>query len=186
MPNGRVVFHAFFMKICGLPEAHEKEQAMRKGWWWAMVLVVFASGVEAQIPDRYLNRADFADQAKLVREGMQPGGQYAFVKPQQRESIEEDLGLISELLAKNESIGALKDGELIKVFNAQERINATLTQREEKRVVCERKKVLGSNIPRNECQSFGAWKLAQRQLGENEKMRFQQCRGSGCQRELSQ
>lgn len=159
---------------------------MRKAWWWAMGLVLFASGVDAQIPDRHLNRDDFADQAKLVREGMQPGGQYDFVKTKQREAIEEDLGLISDLLAKNASAVVLKDTDLIKIYNAQERINATLTQREEKRVVCERRKVLGSNIPKNECQSFGAWKLAQRQLGENEKMRFQQCRGSGCQRELSQ
>lgn len=159
---------------------------MSKRWWLAMVLVVFAVGAEAQIPDRYLNREDFTTQAQLVREGMQAGGPYAFVKPKQREAVEEDLGLISELLSKHESIGGLKDTDLIKIYNAQERINATLTQREEKRVVCERRKVLGSNIPKNECQSFGAWKLAQRQLGENEKMRFQQCRGSGCQRELSQ
>lgn len=159
---------------------------MRKQWWLVLVLVAFAAGAEAQIPDRSLNREDFAGQAQAVRDGMQPGGEYDFVKEEQRAAIEEDLGLISGLLTKNESVGALHDTDLIKIYNAQERINAALTQREEKRVVCERRKVLGSNIPKNDCRSFGAWKLAQRQLGENEKMRFQQCRGSGCQRELSQ
>jgi|JI71714B2RNA_FD_contig_31_1888561_length_1220_multi_3_in_0_out_0_2 hypothetical protein len=159
---------------------------MRKPWWMAMVLVGFAAGVGAQIPDRSLNRADFTAQADDVREGMQTGGEYAFLKPDQREAVEADLGLMAELLAKNETLGQLPEKDLIQIFNAQERVNAVLTQREEKRVVCERRKVLGSNIPKNDCRSYGAWKLAQRQLGENEKMRFQQCRGSGCQRELSQ
>ncbi len=143
---------------------------MRKAWW-AVVMVAFASGVGAQIPDRDLNREDFADQVKLVREGMQPGGQYAFVKPEQRVAVKEDLDMISELLAKNETMRALKDADQIKVYNAQERINATLTQRKEKRVVCQRKKPMGSNIPREECQSFGAWKLTQRQLGDAGKLR---------------
>ncbi len=159
---------------------------MQKRWWLSMLVLCAAAAAQAQIPDRYLNREDFAGQAQLVREGLQSGGQYAFVKAEKREAVEEDLSLISDLLVKNESVGQLTDKDLIQIFNAQERINATLTQREEKRVVCERRKVLGSNIPKNDCRSFGAWKLAQRSLGENEKMRFQQCRGSGCQRELSQ
>lgn len=159
---------------------------MRKRWWLALVLACVAVGAEAQIPDRYLNREDFAAQADKVRAGMQDGGEYAFLKAEQREAVEADLGLMAELLAKNETLGQLPDKELIQIFNAQERVNAALTKREEKRVVCERRKVLGSNIPKNECQSYGAWKMAQRQLGENEKMRFQQCRGSGCQRELAQ
>lgn len=159
---------------------------MGRQWWLGLVLVGFAAGVGAQIPDRSLNREDFAEQAAAVRDGMQTGGEYAFLKPDQRDAVEADLALMADLLAKNEQAGQLPDKDLIQIFNAQERVNAALTQREEKRVVCERRKVLGSNIPKNDCRSYGAWKLAQRQLGENEKMRFQQCRGSGCQRELSQ
>jgi len=152
--------------------------------WWLAVLCCFATGAagaQAPIDDRDLNRADFEQQAQEVREGMQPGGPYEFVKPRKRSAIESDLDLMASMLAKHDSAARMPPDDLVALYNAQERINATLMQREQKRQICERRRTLGSNIPKTVCESYGDWKRAQRQFGENEKMRLQQCRGSGCQ-----
>lgn len=150
--------------------------------WFCIAWMCLASAAHAEIEDRDLNREDFAEQAEAVRAGMQPEGPYAHVRPRQRGAIEQDLDLMSSLLAQHESAGRMPPADLVALYNAQERINAILMQREMKRQICERRRVVGSNIPKTVCESYGDWKRAQRQFGEAEKMRLQQCRGSGCQR----
>lgn len=149
--------------------------------WCVASLLFFAVAAEAQIADRDLNREDFARQAQEVREGMQPGGQYDFIKPRKRSVIEGDLDLMGRMLAQHDSAARMPPDDLVTLYNAQERINAALMQREERRQICERRRTVGSNIPKTVCESYGERKRAERQFGENEKMRLQQCRGSGCQ-----
>jgi hypothetical protein len=149
--------------------------------WCLVVLIGVSFGAHAEIKDRDLNRADFAEQAEAIRDGMQPDGPYAHVRPRQRVAIERDLETMASLLADHESARQMPPDDLVSLYNAQERVNAVLMQREQQRQKCERRRVLGSNIPKTVCESYGEWKRAQRQFGENEKMRLQQCRGSGCQ-----
>ncbi len=147
----------------------------------SILLISLSFGAQAEIEDRDLNRDDFTEQAQSVRDGMQPEGPYAHVRPRQRSAIEQDLNLMSSLLADHQSAGRMPPGDLVALYNAQERINSILMQREQKRQMCERRRVVGSNIPKTVCESYGEWKRSQRQFGENEKMRLQQCRGTGCQ-----
>ncbi len=149
--------------------------------WWLVMLCCFAAGAQAQIDDRDLNREAFAQQAQEVREGMQPGGQYDFIRPRKRSAIESDLNLMTGMLARYESAARMPPEELVALYNAQERVNAALMQREQKQQICERRRTVGSNIPKTVCESYGERKRAERQFGENEKMRLQQCRGTGCQ-----
>lgn len=150
--------------------------------WYSIALIGLSFGAQAEIRDRDLNRADFVEQAEAVRDGMAPDGPYAHVRPRQRAAIERDLEMMAGLLADHESARQMPPDDLVALYNAQERINAVLLQREQQRQKCERRRVVGSNIPQTVCESYGEWKRAQRQFGENEKMRLQQCRGSGCQR----
>lgn len=149
--------------------------------WFLIVLLGVSFGAQAQIDDGQLNREEFDEQAQAIREGMTPDGPYAHVRPRQRSAIEHDLTLMAGLLADHQSAARMPPADLVALYNAQERVNAILMQREQKRQICERRRTLGSNIPKTVCESYGEWKRAQRQFGENEKMRLQQCRGTGCQ-----
>jgi hypothetical protein len=150
---------------------------------WGLVLCS-APAAAASINDRtLLDPAAFDAQAEQIRAEFTPNGRYGFLSDRQRQQIEEDLELMARLLAPRRTGQSLPDADLVQLYNAQERVNARLERRDAKRTVCERRRVLGSNIPKVECLSYGEHKRRTRGMDEADKMRFQQCRGADCARE---
>lgn len=125
--------------------------------------------------------SEFAERADAIREGMKPGGEYHFVKPRDAERVDEALSRMQAVLDRGKPLDRLSSGEMLKLYNAQERVNSILEQRPMLGILCERKRPLGSNLIKTECKTYRQWRAQQEQMDENDKMMLQQCRGADCQ-----
>jgi hypothetical protein len=78
---------------------------------------------------------------------------YEFINPTQRRDVDNDFATMLSLITKAGSVSAMKEGERVKLFNAQEHANGILTHTDRNRLVCERRQKMGSNLPVNECST---------------------------------
>lgn len=115
--------------------------------------VVNASGNETVVKAE--TKADFATVAGEVRKQLQPGGRFEFATSKERADIDANLGDMQSLFDKFGTVSAMDQSSKLKLFNDQETLNATLTRRDDKRLVCEHVASLGSNIPKTTCRTYG-------------------------------
>ncbi len=78
---------------------------------------------------------------------------YEFINPTERQNVDNDFAKMMALMTKAGSVSAMKEGDRVQLFNAQEHLNGILTHSDRNRVVCERRQKLGSNLPVNECST---------------------------------
>lgn len=121
---------------------------------------VHASGNEAIVKAQ--TKADFAVIAGEVQKQLQPGGRFEFATAKERAEINANIADMQSLYDKFGSVAAMDQSSKLKLFNDQEALNATLTRRDDKRLVCEHVAPLGSNIPRTTCRTYGQMELEQR------------------------
>jgi hypothetical protein len=127
----------------------------------AALLAVAVAGpafATAQKPDPVLTaqtKETFDKQAAGIRAQMAPGGRYQFIKPDEKHTVEERLSTIDGILTKHVSDGKINADEKIQIVNSQEEINAILSQRDSKRLVCEHKAPTGSHRVQNVCRTYG-------------------------------
>jgi len=100
--------------------------------------------------------------AASVRKDMDGDGRYAYVKPDERQKIEAGLVEIGALFDANGAVERMDKATKIKLFNAQEQVNAILTLRDRDRLICERGAATGSRIVSTTCRTYGELE-AQRQ-----------------------
>jgi hypothetical protein len=96
----------------------------------------------------------FAVVSASVRKGMEPGGRYQYVKPEERKTIDQKLDEIGTLFEKNGSVDAMGQQTKIELFNAQEVVNSILTRRDGERVICKKEAPIGSHIPITTCHTY--------------------------------
>jgi hypothetical protein len=96
----------------------------------------------------------FAEVSANVRKGMEPGGRYQYVKPEERKTIDGKLDEIGALFQKNGSVDAMSEATKIELFNAQEVVNSILTRRDGERVICKKEAPIGSHIPITTCHTY--------------------------------
>lgn len=105
------------------------------------------------IPKQYAAE-EFETIANGIRIQMEPGGRYAHVPEIDRPAIEEQLNKIASLLDGVEVIEELNHEDRVRLFNAQEKVNALLLQHDGERLVCEKTRVTGSHRPRTVCMTW--------------------------------
>jgi hypothetical protein len=91
--------------------------------------------------------------AKEVREDMDTGGRYEYIKPDDKAKVENDLNAMAAMLQKSGSITAMTQVEKVQLFNTQENLNGILTHSDKNRLVCEHRAPVGTSIPVTTCQT---------------------------------
>lgn len=108
----------------------------------------------------------FDKQADGIRAQMAAGGRYQFVKANERATVERRLNEIGTLLGKHVDDGKLGTDEKLQIVNAQEEVNAILSQRDSKRLVCEQRAPTGSHRPQSTCRTYGEVEMERRDTQE--------------------
>jgi hypothetical protein len=98
--------------------------------------------------------ASFEQQAATVRDCMQSGGVYGYMKDPDKARVEQRLGDMRNLLERHPGQDLSKD-EKVALLNAQEDLNALLLQNDNNRLICDRSAHTGSRIHVTTCVIYG-------------------------------
>ena len=127
--------------------------------------------------------AGFQKEAAGIRDAMQPGGRYEFVKTDDRRKIEARLGSMEALLQKRAGQSDLNTSDKIALVNAQEEVNAILKHNDSNRLVCESRAPIGSHLPIKTCRTYGEMELERREatksVSDLDRSRVNRGSGSG-------
>ncbi|MEP7044553.1 MAG: hypothetical protein ABI843_15915 [Dokdonella sp.] len=125
----------------------------------ALAGALLAAQVAATEKAAAINKADtresFAAAAADVRKQMDTDGRYAYVRPDEREKVEADLAEMGRLFEQHDAVAQMDKAMQVKLFNAQESVNAILTLRDRDRLICERGAQTGSRIVGTSCRTYG-------------------------------
>jgi hypothetical protein len=126
--------------------------------------VVFAVGMALSIGAMAAEKLDpalqavtkekFDDQAAAIRQQMKAGGRWEFVDTAERTAVDARLDEIAALLAPVSSADDLDREQKSKLLQAQEDVNATLTKKDGRRLVCQQVAPTGSNRKQKQCSTF--------------------------------
>lgn len=129
----------------------------------AALLQVGAVYAKTEVIVKAENKDDFTAVVAAVHQQMQPGGRYEFVDKGEREKVDASFTDMQSLFDKYGTTAQMNQDTKIQLFNDQEAVNAILTRRDDKRLVCESVAPLGSHIPRTTCRPYREIELEQRQ-----------------------
>ena len=97
----------------------------------------------------------FTRQSAWIEQEMADGGRYEYATAPERQRVDVLLGQMGNLLQRSGSVAAMDQPTRVQLFNFQEEVNGILKHSDSNRLVCERIKPIGSNIPQNHCHTFG-------------------------------
>ena len=97
----------------------------------------------------------FNKEAATVRQGMQPGGVYRYMKPADKARVEARLGEMQKLLQDHAAQDQLSPQDKVVLLNTQEEVNAVLLHNDNNRLLCEHGTPTGSRIHQTTCHSYG-------------------------------
>lgn len=123
------------------------------------ILVSFAAFGKDETSDepavkKITDPAEFKVLTLDLQKQMAAGGRYEFVKPEERKRVNADFDKIQSLLEKQASGSKLNQNEIADQYTAQNEANAIFHKRDSDRVICERRKPIGSNVPITICNSY--------------------------------
>ena len=95
----------------------------------------------------------FAEQAAKVREEMGDEGRYRELSDADRNAVEADIKMVEGLLQRRGTTAKLNDSEQVELMNAQERINALLTENDGNRLICTLEQRTGTKFKTKICQT---------------------------------
>ncbi len=95
----------------------------------------------------------FVAQAAEVRKDMEAGGRYGDISAANRQKVDAQLDFIGSLLQRKGSVDAMNDQEKVQLLNAQEQANSILVGYDDQQLVCEFRKIAGSNRKEKVCQT---------------------------------
>jgi hypothetical protein len=131
---------------------------MKSLFAFAVTCALFAV-LAAEAADKVVVKADtkeaFDTVAAQVRTEMGADGRYAYVKPDERDKVDASLAEMGRLFDANGSVDKMDKDTKIKLFNAQETVNAILTLRDRDRLICERGAQPGTRIVGTSCHTYG-------------------------------
>lgn len=96
----------------------------------------------------------FEDQAAAIRQQMKPGGHWEFVNGAERTTVERRLDEITQVLGAAPSAGELPKEQKAQVLAAQEEVNAILSKKDGRRLICKSVSPTGSHRKQMECQTY--------------------------------
>ncbi|MGH8158444.1 MAG: hypothetical protein ACREPQ_10005 [Rhodanobacter sp.] len=132
---------------------------------------VYASKTEVIVKAQ--NKDDFTAVVAAVHQQMQQGGRYEFVDKGEREKVDASFSDMQTLFDKYGTVAQMDESAKVQLFNDQEAVNAILTRRDDKRLVCESVSPIGSHIPRTSCRTYREIELEHRQT-QNFQQQMQQ------------
>ena len=101
-----------------------------------------------------VTKEKFDDQSAAIRQQMKPGGRWEFVNTEERATVNSRLDDIAALLAKVASVDELDGSSKGKLLEAQEDVNAVLTKKDGRRLICQQVTPTGSNRKQKQCTTF--------------------------------
>jgi hypothetical protein len=110
---------------------------------------VIEKPVAADTPEK------FSHVVETINLEMTEGGRYEYINPGEKARVVALLGQMSNLLERSGSVDKMDSPTRIQLFNNQEEVNGLLTHNDSNRLVCERIKPIGSNIPQTHCHTYG-------------------------------
>jgi len=132
-----------------------------------MLQIGSAQASKAKVAVKVDNKADFATVVATVHKEMLPGGRYDLISEKERSEVNRYLADMQSLFDKYDTVDKMDPNAKIQLFNDQEAVNATLTHRDNDRLVCESIAPVGSHIQRTSCVTYG-----QKMRDEREKVRM--------------
>ena len=97
----------------------------------------------------------FKQESAWIRNQMEAGGQYEFIKSGDKSRVETGMSTIERVLANHAGNNDLSTADKITIVNAQSEVNGILKHNDVNRLVCESRAPVGSHIPVNTCRTFG-------------------------------
>lgn len=101
-------------------------------------------------------KADFVEVVAAVKKEMVPGGRYEFVDSSERATIDTNLAQMESMFEKFGTVDAMDKDTKFQLYVDQENVNAILTHRDDRRMVCKSERPIGSIIPKRVCRTYGA------------------------------
>jgi hypothetical protein len=101
-------------------------------------------------------KGDFAVVVAAVKSEMPPGGRYEFVNSSERSTIDSNFAEMQSLFEQFGSVSNMDKDAKFKLYVDQENVDAILTHRDDRRMVCVSERPIGSLIPKRVCRTYGA------------------------------
>ena len=101
------------------------------------------------------NQTDFAAVVAAVKKEMVPGGRYEFVSSSERKTIDANLAEMRSQFDQFGTVAAMDKDTKFQLYVDQENVNAILTHRDDRRIICKSELPLGSLLPKRTCRSYG-------------------------------
>ncbi len=108
------------------------------------------------------NKADFAAVSAAVQQEMVPGGRYEFVDSTEQATVTKRLSEMQALFDTYDTVEQMDSVKRAKLLTDQEDVNAILTRRDDRRMVCKSERPVGSLLPRQNCRTYGEIERARR------------------------
>jgi len=113
--------------------------------------------LEEQTPEAFQLQVD------RVRKDMEPGGQYEYIRKDDREEVNRRLDEMMAMITKAGTVAAMKEGDKVTLFNTQEKINAILLQNDSDRRICTRAQEPGALFIVTTCHTYAEIRRRQMQ-----------------------
>jgi len=138
-----------------------------------------ATANDDYVTSRKIEPASFSQLVEILAQEMEAGGRFAYVLAAERAAINAALTRMQQILDGKRALGELDEAERVAVFNAQSEINGILTKRDNERVICDQRIIVGSHRKLTVCETYGERMARIKQSRENMdelNKRVQQCR----------
>lgn len=120
-----------------------------------LLLPLGAAGAKIEAAVKADTKADFAAVAAQVQGAMVAGGRYEFVTAGERKEVASHLGAMQTLFDKYGSVEQMDGDARAQLYTDQEAVNAILTRRDDRRVICKSERPVGSLLPTRTCRTYG-------------------------------
>ena len=148
--------------LAGLP-SNPEELEMKFNMWMAALLLGTACltpslsrAAAAEAAIKADNNADFTAVVAAVKAEMVAGGRYEFVSSSERNKIDTSLTEMQSFFDKFGTVAAMDKDSKFQLYVEQEDVNAILTRRDDRRMVCTSERPMGSLISKRTCRTYGA------------------------------
>jgi hypothetical protein len=101
------------------------------------------------------NKAAFTEVMGAVQQQMVPGGRYEFVDSSERAEVDTKLNDMKALFEQYGTVAQMDSPSKARLFTDQEDVNAILTRRDDRRVICKSERPIGSLLPKRTCRTYG-------------------------------
>lgn len=101
------------------------------------------------------NKAAFTAVSTAVQSEMRPGGRYEFLDSAEHDTVTKRLSDMQALFDSYGTVAQMDNNARAQLLADQEDVNAILTRRDDRRMVCKSERPVGSLIPQQACRTYG-------------------------------